>query len=1201
MSRPSKRARTAAEGGSTRDILPLATDAYYDIHEREIRIRRTGLNTTASVPTAPFIQKTEEAWIAATSSWAPLDDPEYALDPDGLWYDDILDQDPLKEGQAVKTDDSPKKKRKRSEVSRRPHIVWKRTHRPSYLDEVCRFSGRGDFIAASQCPDCIARKAMTPGIPEYRCVECFLPDLTCRDCCVRRHRMNPLHRIQLTPSQQWSGSHFEPISLKSLGLQIQLNHSSMYCVNPQPCHASMLVLHTNGIHQVSINFCGCDRALPQHTQLLRRRLYPASQRIVKTCATFELLDLLHKFALSTKSSTYDFYNSLEKMTDNTGLRTPKSRYRSLFRMVLQWRHLKLLKWGGRAHDPAGIEATAPGELALQCPSCPHPGINLPDGWEEVPADEGYVVSKALVAPTLIDKKRRYIYMKFVCMDANFRLKNQLVSSYSQDPGFGIGWAYMVPREPYEAFIRSRTNDQDISTCVGFQALAQANTRFSQGLRTTGQGGAFCGRSEMILPLGMGNLQKGERYANMDYVFASSIRGCKLPRVLISYDIACQWFKNLADRMQENWPPDLDLPPSTKLIPAIPKLHEPMHNTPNHEVYSLNLIPGVGLSDLETPERVWSAHNALGNSTKTQGPGSRQDVLDDHFGHWNWQKIIGLGKTLMRRYRNAVADRNIQKEGHRGLTASLDAKQVENWEKMCVDWEQDAFPKKKKNPYETEGAVITEAQAKKELAAEEAKRLKMGGAVLHATSAYAFVVMALEIEESQRRLRRVAKQVESQATTRKEANLTEQRNQLTARIRAWEQLVPIYMPGLLQYQIERQAAGEDVFTVAEHSELIQLWLPSRLPASYRPQVCSNDLPEIEDRLRTAQCHDALRAIRYILKIKTRLIKFKHKNLRGQREGTRSRAVIDRVHEKARVGAEKYRASRTAKLSLIGPGEWEKELQVLRDEDVRGYQDPDRLRKYQGRRGTLEDHQLEAEQSRASSSTMPNETDDFTLFREERTRRDGTGETRRTLSWIWRTGKVVDDPDNATDDILRAEWAKSRARAARAEEEVKLLQEEMRRTYEYLKWKSKEWLSQATRRSVDQALAEAFAAYAQSQSSLYSLLADRFYSTWQSPLEDATEPTPATLSTPPAPLEPSPTNPALTPSPGPSEAVSQPMPTEVRTANDMDTTADEHELSAPGSEGDRGDGEEDEEDEDEDDEDNEREDYVEFGYDDELEEL
>lgn len=122
---------------------------------------------------------------------------------------------------------------------------------------------------------------------------------------------------------------------------------------------------------------------------------------------------------------------------------------------------------------------------------------------------------------------RFLYTLIVCMDANFRLKNQLVSNYSQDPGLGIGLAYMVPREPAEQYALSRASDADvctivfyrcqpltpnqqISTCVGFQALAKANTKFSKGLRYTGVSLVACGRSEMIMPAAVGNLHKGER-------------------------------------------------------------------------------------------------------------------------------------------------------------------------------------------------------------------------------------------------------------------------------------------------------------------------------------------------------------------------------------------------------------------------------------------------------------------------------------------------------------------------------------------------------------------------------------------------------------------------------------------------------------------------------------------------------------------
>ena len=56
---------------------------------------------------------------------------------------------------------------------------------------------------------------------------------------------------------------------------------------------------------------------------------------------------------------------------------------------------------------------------------------------------------------------------FVCMDANFRLKNQLVSNYSQDPGLGIGLAYMLPRKPYEDYVLNRANDEDVRVICRF--------------------------------------------------------------------------------------------------------------------------------------------------------------------------------------------------------------------------------------------------------------------------------------------------------------------------------------------------------------------------------------------------------------------------------------------------------------------------------------------------------------------------------------------------------------------------------------------------------------------------------------------------------------------------------------------------------------------------------------------------------------
>ena len=40
-----------------------------------------------------------------------------------------------------------------------------------------------------------------------------------------------------------------------------------------------------------------------------------------------------------------------------------------------------LKRAGRGQDPLGIESTAQGQLAVECPACPHPDRNLPDNWK----------------------------------------------------------------------------------------------------------------------------------------------------------------------------------------------------------------------------------------------------------------------------------------------------------------------------------------------------------------------------------------------------------------------------------------------------------------------------------------------------------------------------------------------------------------------------------------------------------------------------------------------------------------------------------------------------------------------------------------------------------------------------------------------------------------------------------------------------
>jgi len=137
------------------------------------------------------------------------------------------------------------------------------------------------------------------------------------------------------------------------------------------------------------------------------------------------------------------------------------------------------------------------------------------------------------------------------------------------------------------------------------------------------------------------------------------------------------------------------------------------------------------------------------------------------------------------------------------------------------------------------------------------------------------------------------------------------------------------------------------------EAWNLHLPLSLPSENQQTVCTPGLPEIEEKLQTVQCHNALKGIQHILCVKTRMVLFKNKNIHGQYAGTCFCAVIDCVHQHACRFADKYRSVRAAKLALSGPGNWETILQPLLDLDIWSYSDLDQLKKGLERRGMIKD--------------------------------------------------------------------------------------------------------------------------------------------------------------------------------------------------------------------------------------------------------
>jgi hypothetical protein len=134
-----------------------------------------------------------------------------------------------------------------------------------------------------------------------------------------------------------------------------------------------------------------------------------------------------------------------------------------------------------------------------------------------------------------------------------------------------------------------------------------------------------------------------RYRNMDYLFLKSVMGARvLHRIVISYDIACQWMPGLRSRMGR-FPEDMWLVlEDENIVGLVPKFHLAAHIQACRDKYSFNYHPGVGIIDGEGSERFWSGMNQIATATKELGPGGRHDLIDVYVDHSNWRKLMKLG-------------------------------------------------------------------------------------------------------------------------------------------------------------------------------------------------------------------------------------------------------------------------------------------------------------------------------------------------------------------------------------------------------------------------------------------------------------------------------------------------------------------------------------------------------------------------------
>ncbi|KAJ6483057.1 hypothetical protein DFH09DRAFT_949912 [Mycena vulgaris] len=858
-----------------------------------------------------------------------------------------------------------------------PLRQWAEDHLESFLRELLRLEGRGDHRSYDICCDCSAEKA------DHRCRDCFGGgELVCKVCVLLRQKQLPFHRIQ-----EWTGVFFKQRTLKDLGLRIQLGHWHEHhraCPNPSPSAGGAFVIVTDvGVHEVALDYCGCATSGTQTVQLLRAGLYPATTTNPRSAATVNVLRRFHLLSFESKCSAYEFYYSLARETDNTGL----DRYDEFLRMTCEWRHLQMLKRSARGHDPEGVANTQEGECALLCPACPQPGKNLPPDWKDYP------------------EEKQLLFALFLAMDANFRLKRKDVSSEEKDPGLGKGWAFFCEVKAYMVHVKKNWGQvQERSHCVAHDAVDKPDQE-ARGTASSGIGAVDCARHNMKRPNAVGDLQLGERYLNMDYMFFKSIVGTELVRFFVSYDIACQWHINIWMRMRGYANEEIMVDGTGKYMTFfVPKFHLPAHIEACNLRFSFNLTRYVGWTDGEAPERGWANANPLATSTKEMGPGSRLDTLDDHFNDWNYKKILGLGEsTMLERTNDAVPMTVESTQALLDLEASFAEETLVEWRAMAELWEKDGDMQ---NPFAMARRDEHLAQVRRELAEEgrlggrralraDCDGALAGGATVRGTLLQCFTPLTVMYR---RVLRFDVSATRLHPSEKERTAMVERTSKLHLKVFAWIDIQRLFFPvvELLRKKEDearaRTAGSQPVPGVKVHD--IELWLPSALKrragGASAENGCTVEILTCEYRLRVGQVNEALHDIRRHLLVRTHLYILKDRHARGVRANTRSKTKIEVIEERIRWASAQYQmtgALATAKgkrRKIVRPMSWIWLAQI------------------EGRK-----------------LGEPEQQD------------EGTCEVLSGCTWTYTTA------------ALRIEWAKTRARSLRWAEEVNLLEEEMRR--------------------------------------------------------------------------------------------------------------------------------------------------------------
>ncbi|KAN0125265.1 hypothetical protein V8E53_015656 [Lactarius tabidus] len=714
-----------------------------------------------------------------------------------------------------------------------------------------------------------------------KCLDCLGANYFCRICCIKSHKCTPFHRLA-----RWTGTHFTPISLHSLGFVVFLGHHGDPCpLTVEACNMQgisttlfeplldhftksshrtrtaksgnplLTAVHQSGIFALEVLYCICPNAVETHEQLFNAGLFPSSFKQIETVFTFTVLDDFLADNLECKTTAQQYYSKLQSITNRMFPDSVPNLYKQLLRASRQWRDIWNRMNSGFGHEGGPSED---GTMAIFCPACPQPGVNLPDDW------------RTRYTPTQL--------IRTFIMDGNFSAEHMKCRSGEQDTPLSSGMAFMTSPDPYIKHLNSGKEITQVSTCNTYKAIELANSSRPH-LDVTGIGATACCHG-FFVPTSVVDFQKGERQINMDYSLckALSYNMESIPVALVMYDIMCQYKVHLKERVERS--PELSIPDSLELRTGIGLFHIHGHQDSCLPRFSPSYIPGAKQVDGEIIETLWAPLNNISRSIRGMSLPHRQEVLDAHMNHSNWKKMVRIVPSLLTRWKRLQAGLELSAEAFQSLSLRLE-KHTSKWltqdQQAQIDRNVDPSAMDMYDTATAKGPSLSEVQWKL-ITGEGGDPSECGQT--------SWIASGIRIQELH------------------EYDAADLPGGLPG-LDAQPSVCPTHHPAI------RTSDGSGI----DHLNPEDLPIP--LPSSVGWDWCvthhSTSLAAKEAQLRVAQANDSIHKIRLALGYKSAIFRTQVRSAKSQQKKTRAwnavKSVETTVHENARIYSMAHNAYRT----------------------------------------------------------------------------------------------------------------------------------------------------------------------------------------------------------------------------------------------------------------------------------------------------